>query len=98
MRDRLAHGEAHLVTVERALEQHVDEVGRRRLAVGRAQDEVEPLVMVMRQLVEPAVDVAERAPVRRQNQRIGIEQLGEAPAASRGTGRAGRPRARSATR
>src|SRR6185503_21219272 len=75
---RLAHGEKHLVRVERPAKQHPEQLG---CALGlffqRAQNVFEPGLVVALQLPDARMGAAKRLAVRRQNQHV----LGQLPVA-----------------
>src|SRR5260221_14326597 len=60
MRDRLAHGEADLMTVKSGLEHHVDQIAGARFIADPIQNDVEPGCVMHRKLAQPVLHVIER--------------------------------------
>ncbi|MNL48099.1 hypothetical protein D3C87_1709300 [compost metagenome] len=72
VRQRLAHREGQLVDVELAPEDHANDVVRMARLLGTGGQRLGQAVhMVLLQLADAGVQVAERAAVRRQDQHVG---------------------------
>ena len=81
MRDRLAHGEADLMAIERTItEHHVQQLTRGNRLRGGGQHGGQALGMMFIELTQPRPHIGEGPAVRGQHQRVRMQQIAKLPA------------------